>query len=255
MKKIMAIIMVASLTLLTGCNIDNPSESSEIASASICNNLGNASDIDKSSVETSIDNTPSSAEKFTVCHPRPKVYDLVAHYDDNEKKVDAADFFKWCKTVVVDETLRQEYPDNSIFIDYLNKVDILVAPSMRNTDYYLRRIKVASNGAAFAEYSFWYTNDEHTITVSFVPTKNNGDKNLSLSNHVKSLTYDISKATNNSPWGEYYTTTSSTGVGAYFSSLDYIIHIFFETNSAVKTTSFQLQYFDYFDFETVSLKD
>ena len=150
--------------------------------------------------------------------------------------------------------MSKKYSDNTDFIMHLKSANDILLPKMRNEEYTLMRILVSLNESKNS-YLFWFFNDKKKLDFAFEPIKKEfQDKkpmaiieDYSLLFNEKLETVEQGKA----KYGEYVVLDSSQDSELMAQTIfivdDYII-------TASCNGEWKNEYFDYFDFEKVTLK-
>ena len=253
MKKIFAILLVLCFAL-AGCNNQTDSISSKELSSSDFSSVHSSSDVSKFESSSNIDASSELAEEVIEEGGACGNVEFHASFESIDE------FIQWAK--IGGENTDWSYskskdnPCSELFLNWRKNKSEIVVPKLKNNEYYLRIIKVDDDSLFFR---FFLKNEESTskplvINISAFPL-NEQQNTLSLSDLANAFSPLKDSYYGNSKWGDFIAGTT----GSYAINLGFVkASMFFVVRPAIisKTSlnPWQEEYFDYFDFETVSLK-
>ena len=239
-------LMILAILLLTACNKNmyNNIEEQRVQSTtyqipiSSTNSYSNQSDSTKSN---------SYAGVASGFHNVPKTYGLF------EGQGTENDFIEWCKDSVDNYDADSEYTDNVNFLSYIRNNDRIIVPHMKNKDFFFQRATSIPDNLGCC-YFIWYRDkDYNRFRFAMYPISELQDyTNLfSYFSNTESVDYEIDRGA--CKYGQYFVGIREDGskkqCSVYFEVEGYVVKLWLDNMEWHK------DYFDYFDFETVSLKD
>ena len=240
MKKVLVFILILTF-LLVGCKSDN---------------IGSSSNINSENSQTANNNVSSllsSSEPEYVDTDGGYCYNVWNHYEtDTVEK-----FINWTKKGV--NTNDDDCTEN--FLNWRKKQTSITVPKLINKNYTLQSISIEhfeSLDSIIFRYTLKDADSKKLLSDSFwiygYPLDET-QKSKSLYELEKEFGFNVLniKKTDKCDWGEYHYIYSNEGgsptVNFLSQSILYSISIPYES-----TDPWQDEYFDYFDFEAVSLK-
>ena len=168
-------------------------------------------------------------------------------------------FIDWIKsggTKEVNGMRYDQYSYNRPFLDWVKGSNGLVLPIATNKAYRLHAVGIfydtVSYRAVFFSDEVNTPSNEQTFNFIFTPLSETEIKQ-GLESLVRNFSdIEVKCGEGECPWGEYWVDVS--GSGAYFLFSDYLVAVGVYTSQEERPSKWNFEYFDYFDFETVSLK-
>lgn len=257
MKKIFAILLILCF-VLTGCNVEktNSDLHASISSDLLYSNI--SSETQKTeNASTVITSSKSNSAEEIIDDNRGAICESV-EYHANFKTMN--EFVKWAKKGGEENPAWNESKDNScsaFFLDWRKNKSEMVIPKLKNNEYYLR---VASADDDHLEFRFFLKNEPSNtskpdvINIFGFPLTEE-QKSLSLKELTEMFNPMEDIYYGDSVWGEYIAGTEysiAITLGFVKSSMFFVV----KPAGMIENTinPWQEEYFDYFDFETVSLK-
>lgn len=239
MKKTLVFILVL-IFLLTGCNSGNNSSSSNINSQNVSTANNNISSAITSSEPDEIDSCGGYCSN------------VWNHYEADS----VAEFINWAKKGINDK--EDDCTDN--FLNWRKNQTSIVVPKLTNKNYKLQFVSIEHHNFLDSVMFRYTLNDADSkkslskIFLIYGYILDETQKSKSLYELEKEFGFNVKniKKSDKCDWGEYhyiYSNEDRATVNFLSESMLYSIGVPYEPTDPWKD-----EYFDYFDFETVSLK-
>ena len=254
MKKIFVILLVLCL-VLAGCNNQTDSISSKELSSSDFSSTHSSSNVSKFESSSNINVSSELAEEVIEEGGACGNIEFHASFESTDE------FIQWAKIGGENTdwsfSKSKDNPCSLFFLDWRKNKSEMVIPKLKNNEYYLR---VASADDDHLEFRFFLKNEPSNtskpdvINIFGFPLTEE-QKSLSLKELTEMFNPMEDIYYGDSVWGEYIPGTEysiAITLGFVKSSMFFVV----KPAGMIENTinPWQEEYFDYFDFETVSLK-
>ncbi len=253
MKKIFVILLVLCL-VLAGCNNQTDSISSKELFSSDFSSAHSSSDISKFESSSNINASSELAEEVIEEGGACGNIEFHASFESTDE------FIQWAKIGGENTdwsfSKSKDNPCSLFFLDWLKNKSELTLPKLKNNDFYLSLIKIEHEYIRFNFFNNSKTSRDYFVIYAYPLASN--QENLSLEDLGKTFSTEIyNPKLVESNWGKCLIGNIS---GMDCSSSIFVkSSVFFVVNAKITKNNtiikpWQEEYFDYFDFETVSLK-
>jgi len=159
---------------------------------------------------------------------------------------------QWAYDSVIDENFHMEWSLHQKFINYLRTYKKIVVPKIENENfsYYTGNIWEETDDDHKGGYSIAYMSEKGTrLHCMIEPLDANKTFVENIENRLRRFTgCSIKEVKDTCKWGEYFLVTDPSATSAAFEIDGFVVSISVNRN-------WKTEYFNYFDFETVSLID
>lgn len=268
MRKSIVLFTVFVLLLCTACgknvkneysiqetisSIKTTQETSEIVdnneSVETSRSSGNEEPIDDVKQNANTDSKIVNDQTFRD-YNLPETYDLTQFGEEN---IMIDEFVDWCKSSIKNFKIDDKYSDNTKFLSYIRSNPKLVIPHMTNKDFELQRATVVQDELGCC-YFVWYLAEDHKrFRFAVYPISELLDYSGLKNYYYNAESVEREEDNGICKYGQYF-----VGVKKYKSKDLYSVYFLvdgFLVQLHLDYMEWTPEYFDYFDFETVSLKD
>lgn len=235
MKKMLSILMVVLLICLCGCG--GKKEEERVISSFDTSRYYK----DSSSLDFTPWRPPHPGDN--ICYDAPSLPDGTASIDH---------FISWCKVSVNDYEMDELYPDNRMFLSYIRECPRLVIPYMHYKEFKPQRACVF---AQTTDYYIWYMTEDYKRFRFWMIPMSGLQAYHGLTTYFHSNKFNEEVDSGKCKYGKYYVSsyidsvTEKQEMVVYFEVDGILVKLFLEN------MEWSPELFDYFDFQTVSLKD